>query len=106
MSRRYVVRPAADRDIDEISGYLEENAGIDISLQFISEVYAAFALLATQPEMGWRLKSRFANHEVRVFRVSSRFSDYLILYHLCFGRLEIVRVVHGSRDLETFDENQ
>jgi plasmid stabilization system protein ParE len=54
----FVVRPRADRDIDEIAGYLAEEAGIDTAVQFLAETYETFALLATQQQMGWLCKVR------------------------------------------------
>ena len=35
----FVVRPRADRDIDEIADYLVEQSGLDTGLRFLSEVY-------------------------------------------------------------------
>ena len=40
----------------------------------------------------------------RTFRVSTRFERHLIFYQPDSGRIEILRVVHGWRDLqELFD---
>ena len=54
----YVVRPRADRDIDEIAGCLAEEASLDMALQFLAEIYETFGLLATQQQMGWLCKVR------------------------------------------------
>jgi plasmid stabilization system protein ParE len=47
----YVVRPRADRDIDDVADYRAEPASLEIALLFLAEVYEAFGLIATQPEM-------------------------------------------------------
>jgi toxin ParE1/3/4 len=98
----YQVRPLADRDIDTIADNLADHASLAIGLRFLQEVYEAFALLATQPEMGWPCK---INHKflkkARTFRVSERFSEYLIFYQPCEDRIEIIRVVHGAQDLQS-----
>jgi plasmid stabilization system protein ParE len=96
----YVVRPRADQDLDEISDYLAEGAGVDLGLQFLSEVYATFSLLASNREIGWHCHvadRRLAG--VRTFRVSERFEKYLIFYQACDDRIEVLRVLYGSRDL-------
>jgi toxin ParE1/3/4 len=61
-----------------------------------------FALLSTQFQMGWPLRLRNLRlASLRVFRISG-FEKMLVLYtHLSSG-VEIVRVIHGSRDLVAF----
>ena len=54
----YVIRPRADRDMDEIADYLAGEAGLDIALQFLAEIYETFGLLATQQQIGWPYKVR------------------------------------------------
>ena len=58
MSFGYVVRPRADRDLDEIADYLAGEAGLDTAPRFLQEADETFALLSAQVDMGWpcRLK--------------------------------------------------
>jgi len=102
----YVVRPRADRDVDEIAEYLAEEAGLATALQFLAEIYETFGLLATQQQMGWFCKVRHPQlRTARTFRASARFEKYLIFYQPYSERIEILRVVHGSQDLEAlFDQ--
>ena len=101
MKFSYVVRPRADRDVDEIADYLAEAAGLDTALQFLSEVYETFGLLATQTNMGWACKVAHPTLAgARTFRVSARFEKYLIFYQPYSERIEILRVLDGSQDLE------
>ncbi|MFN7918856.1 MAG: type II toxin-antitoxin system RelE/ParE family toxin [Bryobacteraceae bacterium] len=94
------LKPSADRDIDEIADYLADEAGLETGLRFIEEAYQAFGLLADNPGVGWPCKSdNNALRTARMFRVSSRFESYLVLYRGHEGGIEILRVVHGSRDL-------
>ena len=70
---RYVVRPTADD---------------------------TFALLATQPNMGWHARLRHAELKgLRVFRVTD-FERILLLYLPLLDGVDILRVVHGSRNLQ------
>jgi len=79
---------------------------LDFYLSWMSRVSPAahetFSLLATQPNMGWhsRLKNP-ALASLRVFRVSG-FERLLVLYRPRLDGVEILRVVHASRDLEAF----
>jgi toxin ParE1/3/4 len=98
----YFVRPQADRDIDEIADYMAEKAGLEVGLRFLSDLYETLALLASQRAMGWPCKLQHLQlRAARVFRVSARFENYLIFYQPCPDGIEILRVVQGSRDLET-----
>jgi len=78
----FVVRPRADRDIDEIADYLVEQSGLDTGLRFL------------------QLRS------VRTFRVSERFDKFLIFYQPHRDRIEILRVLHGAQDLVTLFQRE
>jgi len=86
----YVVRPKADRDIEELADYLAEHAGLDTALLFLSEAYRTLILLATQPEIGWQCKVTHPQPKTaRTFRVSDRFEEYLIFYQPFENHIEI-----------------
>jgi len=98
----YFVRPQADRDIDEIADYIAEEAGLEVGLRFLSDLYETLALLASQRAMGWPCKLEHLQFRAaRVFRVSARFENYLIFYVPYQDGIEILRVVHGSRSTAT-----
>ena len=102
MSFGYVVRPRADRDLDEIADYLTGNAGLDTALLFLQEAHETFALLSAQVDMGWPCRLKHSNLEgARQFRVSESFDKYLIFYQPYKDRIEILRLLHGLQDLET-----
>jgi toxin ParE1/3/4 len=97
----YVVKPKADHDLDEYADYLAE-ASVDLALRFLDLAHRTFALLATQPNMGRRCRLRHPRLEgLRVFRVRG-FEDLLILYRPQPQGVEVLRVVHGSRNLEAW----
>ncbi len=101
MSFGYVVRPRADRDIDELADYITGQTNIEMGLCFLSELYDSLALVATQPEMGWHCKiSHPQLKTARTIRLSERFKNYLVFYQPFQGRIEIMRVIHGSQDLD------
>jgi len=97
----YLVRPKADRDIDEIADDLSDRASLEVGLHFLENAYKAFGLLVGHPEMGW--PCRLPNREllgVRVFQASKPFEKYLIFYRAKDGGIEILRLLHGAQDLE------
>ncbi len=68
--------------------------------RFLFAAHKTFALLATQPHMGWRLRLRHPNLGLtRVFRVAG-FEKLLILYRPLSDEVDVLRVVHGSRNLQ------
>ncbi len=99
MSAVYVVRPKADHDLDEQAYYFATKAGPELGHRFLLAAHETFSLLATQPEMGWH--PRLKNHllaSLRVFRVSG-FEKMLVLYRPSPDGMEILRVIHGSRNI-------
>jgi toxin ParE1/3/4 len=99
---RYVVRPKADRDLEDQAFYYATESSTELGHRFLVAAHDTFALLATQPNMGWhsRLKHS-ALKQLRVFRVKG-FERILVLYLPLLDGVEILRVVHGSRNLQAF----
>jgi toxin ParE1/3/4 len=97
--QRYLVRGKADQDLEEQAYYLGLNAGAELGHRFLLAAHATFALLAEYPELGWRsgiVPKRYG--VVRMFPVRG-FDRILILYRKTSTSIEILRVVHGSRNL-------
>jgi toxin ParE1/3/4 len=99
---RYVLRPKADQDLDRQAYYLAAEASPETGHRFLVAAHETFALLSTQPLMGWRVRVRHSRlTALRVFRISG-FEKMLVLYLPLSAGVEIVRVVHASRDLVAF----
>jgi len=102
VSARYVVRPKADQDLDDQAYYLATQANPEVGHKFLLAAHETFSLLATQPEMGWNCRLKDPGiASLRVFRVVG-FERVLVLYRPCPHGVEILRVVHGSRNLQAF----
>lgn len=88
----YVVSPRALNDLAAIDDYISADnpAAAERLLESFRET---FALLASVPEAGRRRDEVIAG--IRSFPVGS----YVIFYRIIRGRVEIVRVLHGSRDI-------
>ena len=102
MKARYVLRPKADQDLDEQAYYLSVEVSPETGHRFFLAAHQTFALLSTQPRMGRHMHLRRAGMaSLRVFRISG-FEKVLVLYLPLSSGVEIVRVVHGSRNLVAF----
>ena len=100
MKARYVVKPRADRDLDDYADYLVEEADIELGLRFLEAAHETFAVLATHPNMGWQARLKSTDLKaLRVFCVTG-FERTLILYRPLSDGVDILRVVHGSRNLQ------
>ncbi len=101
MKRGYVVRPKANEDLDAQALYYANEVSLELGHRFLVAADDTFSLLATQAQMGWQSKTRGPNLEgLRVFRVIG-FERILILYRPRPNRIEIFRVIHGSRNLRS-----
>ena len=101
MSSVYLVRPKADLDLDEQAYYLATQASPDLGHRFLLAAHETFGLLASKPQIGWHLRLMHPDlASLRVFPVSG-FEKMLVLYLPLPNGIEILRVVHGSRNLQT-----
>jgi toxin ParE1/3/4 len=100
MSGRYRVLPAADRDLDDQAAHLAAEASLETALRFYDAACATFAKIANMPGIGERWQS--ANPrltDLRVWRVEG-FEKHLIFYGPVADGIDIIRVVHGARDID------
>ncbi len=96
---RIIRRPSANRDLLEIFRYLARQAGLRVADRFFAQAEATFSRLASMPGIGTRYEpdeSLYA--ELRYFPVS-RFRKYMIFYRPVPGGIEVLRVMHGARDI-------
>jgi len=94
MKPRYTLAPEAARDLVEIWRYLKKESGQETADRVESVIRSKFVYLADFPAAGhWRRDLTSA--EVRFFSVYS----YLIVYRPETKPLEIVSILHGSRDV-------
>lgn len=90
--------PRATEDITEIATYLARSSP-RASERFLVEVEEFLAALVQAPGVGslWRTRSkRFAG--VRVVTLS-HFKKYVVFYRFDSDKLEVLRIVHGARNL-------
>jgi len=90
---RIVHSPAAEDDLLEIWVGLAAN-NVSAAERLANDLRAATQLLATQPLIG-KARREFGDG-IRSFPVR----DYVLVYRPILDGVELVRVVHGARDLE------
>ena len=101
MKRAIRVRPAAERDIDEQAEYLAVHGDVEMALRFYRAAEETLRLLSERPRIGSgiRFRSRFLPG-IRWFPLKG-FPKHLVFYLPVEHGIEIIRVLHGARDLES-----
>jgi toxin ParE1/3/4 len=93
-------RPRARQDLLGIFRYYARKAGLQTARRFFVQAESTFNKLATTPSLGILYEADFPSlGEIRVFTIS-RFKKYLAFYRPVADGIEIVRVLHGSRDID------
>jgi toxin ParE1/3/4 len=90
----------ADRDIEECFVYIAEG-NLDVAVSFLVAVETTLDELARFPLPGKARRSIDPRlEEMRVWRVRG-YEKYLLFYIVTNEKLELVRVLHSSRDIES-----
>ena len=99
MANRIGIRPRARLDVVDGAAYIGKD-NVTAASHFLDACQTTFELLAESPQIGaiYPMKNpRLA--DLRVFRVRG-FPNHLTFYLVRTNGIEIVRVVHGARDLD------
>jgi toxin ParE1/3/4 len=94
--------PRAEADLDDIWWYIATESGsVEIARRHVATLTSRFLLLARHPRLG-----RARDGDLGAGRRSYPVDRYIIVYRIDGNDVEILRVVHGSRDLEAlaYDE--
>jgi len=95
MSSRFILSGPAWQDVDEILTYVLEQSGVQRAQQVNDRLHEAFQKLAETPSLGHK-REDLTLLPVLFYAVWS----YLVIYKPDTRPLEIVRVLHGARDVE------
>lgn len=96
MSRRFVLSTPAFQDLDQILSYVLEKSGPRRAKYVAARFEEAFQKLADSPNAGPR-REDLTPSPVLFFTVWS----WYVIYRSDKKPLEIARVIHGARDVET-----
>lgn len=98
MTARVVILREASRDIDEQFEYLADR-GSELARRFLSAVHTSLDRLAERPDLGvLRGFSHESLRDVRAWMVRG-FPQHIIYYRLLPDGIEVLRLLHGSRDI-------
>ncbi len=94
-----VWRPRADTDLVEAVLWLREHASPAIAIEFVDRVEKALDLLSRHPLAGPGLVGvRIGIPGLRSFPVER--TPYVLFYLADSRRVDLVRVLHGRRDID------
>ncbi|MEC4806284.1 MAG: type II toxin-antitoxin system RelE/ParE family toxin [Jaaginema sp. PMC 1079.18] len=96
-------RPQVIRDLIDIATYIAEN-NLESGERFLKAAEDTFKQLGQMPQLG--KQCQFTNLRLQNVRqlVVKGFKNYLIFYQVTATGVEILRVIHGSRDIEVILE--
>lgn len=94
-----IKRPAARQDLVDTFRYFTLNASLSVARRFIAQAEATFVRLAAMPGMGTPYEPDHPAYAVlRCFPVS-RFPKLIVFYRPIEDGIEVIRVLHGARDI-------
>ncbi|MGA2186545.1 MAG: type II toxin-antitoxin system RelE/ParE family toxin [Bryobacteraceae bacterium] len=98
---RVLKREAAKRDLIRQWVWYAENASVEVADRFLAAADATLEMLAANPKIAPATSvSRRELQGVRRFPVSDGFEKILLFHFPLQDGVELIRVIHGSRDLE------
>ena len=94
--KRFVLTRPAERDVEQLNGFSVQNAGPVIARKVLQEIQAAMKVLGRQPGAG-HSRTDLTDLPVNFWPLRS----YLIIYRADIRPLQILRVLHGTQDIES-----
>jgi toxin ParE1/3/4 len=95
--KRFVLSPDAAQDLRDIWEYIAEDS-VEAADDFLEKLHDQMLALAQTPRMGHKREDLAEDRPLLFWP----FGNYLILYRITKGFLEVVAVAHGKRDIPTF----
>ncbi|HEV7928248.1 MAG TPA: type II toxin-antitoxin system RelE/ParE family toxin [Verrucomicrobiae bacterium] len=93
---RFLLAPSAKSDLVEIWNYYASEVGdADLADRMRDEIFVGIRVVARTPDLG-HFRRDLANEPLRFWRVRS----YLIVYRGEARPVQIVRILHGARDVQ------
>ncbi len=99
MSKTIHRRQKARQDLVDIFRYYAREAGFRVAQRFFAQAEATLTRLAGMPDIGTRYEHEHQALAGLRFSPISRFRKYLVFYRSVADGIEVVRVLHGARDI-------
>ena len=100
MAWHLAIRPHAAWDLDDHAEYLALYASVSVANRFHTMIEKAFNEIIAAPELGSPWESPQEKLQGLRFRLVQRFKNHVVFYRITGRCIEIVRVLHGSQNLE------
>ena len=105
MDEKIGIRPQARLDVVELATYIGKD-NITAANRFLDACETTFGFLLQSPQIGSLYRTKNPRLvDLRVFCVKG-FPNHLTFYLERANGIEIVRVVHGARDLDTLLQDE
>jgi toxin ParE1/3/4 len=92
--------PRVARDLSEHYAYIARDK-VEPADRLLTVAEDAFERLAKNPGIGVVWPSKRPHHQgLRLYPMPSPYRNYIIIYRVTEGRLEVIAVLHGARDME------
>lgn len=100
MKKRLIVKPEARSDIEESFAYYYDNAGVEVALRFVDAVDRSVRSILAMPARG--APRPWLSPTLSGFRSwpIDGFENHHAYYYVTTKTVEVVRVLHGARDVE------
>ena len=94
---RLLVREKAWADLEELGAFIAKD-NPTAAVEVVRAIRISFEQLARMPQLGRIVKKIKTSKELRMW-LSPAFPNYLIFYRALRDGVDIVRVLHGARDI-------
>ena len=93
--KRFLLTKAAERDLDQIKEFLVDQAGPTITRRVLKDIRKTIVQIGTNPGI-WHVREDLTDRPLKFWPIYS----YLIVYDPASKPVQIVRILHGKRDVE------
>ena len=95
---RLLVRDQAWADLEELGAFIAKDNRA-AATEVVRQLRLSFEQLARMPQLGRAVRNINMTEQLRMW-LSPAFRNYLIFYRELHDGVEIVRVLHGARDIQ------
>ncbi len=97
------ILPAADDDVDDLAGFIARDS-VEQAMRFYDSVAETYTMILEAPKR-WPVYG-FTHPRLKDLRKRSvlGFTNHLVFYRIDADMVEIVRVLHGARDIPALFE--
>jgi toxin ParE1/3/4 len=93
------ILPAADRDVDVVAAFIAQD-NLNAALRFYDAIDQTYRLIRDKPARWPRYTLEHPRlQQIRKRSVMAPFGNYLVFYHVIGSAVEVIRVLHGARDI-------